>query len=620
MDKVWPWFFHVSDDGGSGRPRRFTLDVPGVHVIALLLLLGQIALRGWMLAGSWFYTDDYRLLAQSRGTDLSLDYLTEPFDSQFMPVGRLVAWAVSNSGEVATSWGTAVLLTLLASTVASLACWWMLVTVFGARLEVLPLLAIYLFSALSAPALMWWAAGLNQLPLQAVWFAAVAAWVRYLRGRRLRWLAASTLVLAFGLLCYVKTLLVLPILVLLTLGWFAQGPLRDRAVDSVRRYWPAVVAGVALVALYLVYYVVAVPQPFVEQDRGAGLLGDLGDTMLGTSFASSAVGGPWSWDTRNPPTGYADPPSWALHLAWIALLDLVLLAVLLRRRTGRAWLLLAISLGGAYALLLTTRAPVAGADIGLEMRYLTETVCALVLALGLAWLPVPGALEHSEPRERPLVAFAPTQVLAGVLTVAYVAGAVASTVSYARIWHTDNPGAVYLKRVTGAVEAAGSMDLAGGTVPGEVMPGFSFPYNTLESLVPLYTPDVSFPPISQRLHSVGDDGTVTPTLIDAKVTSEEGPLEDCGWLVTERGRSVPLRSATIDIDWWMRIGYLSSQRTPITVTAGDVTRETVINPGLGSLYVQASAAFDDVEVSGLAPGATLCVDTVEVGTPVAGVP
>ena len=55
---------------------------------------------------------------------------------------------------------------------------------------------------------------------------------------------------------------------------------------------------------------------------------------------------------------------------------------LLRRRTGRAWLLLALSLAGAFLLLLTTRAPIAGAGIGLEMRYLTETVCALVLALG----------------------------------------------------------------------------------------------------------------------------------------------------------------------------------------------------------------------------------------------
>lgn len=620
MDKVMPWFFHVEGEDGGTRPERYVLDAASVHVAALVLLVGQVALRSWMLLGSWFYTDDYRFLAQARGTDLDLDYLTAPFDSQFMPVGRLVAWVVANSGETAAAWGTATAFTLAFSTLAALACWWMLVTLFGPRVEVLALFALYLFSALSAPALMWWAAGLNQLPLQVVWCAAVAGWVHYLRSRRVLWLAVTTVVLALGLLSYVKTLLVLPVLALLALGYFSSGGAGSRVRQTLRRYWPAAVVGVALSALYLVYYVVAVPQPFVEQDRGASLVGDLADTMLGTSFATSAVGGPWVWDTRNPPTGYADPPSWTVHLAWVALVGLLVVGALRRRRTGRAWLVLAMSLGGAYALLLTTRAPIAGAAIGLEMRYLTETVCALVLAIGLAWLPVAGAVEASEPRDPSVLAISPTQAVAGVLTCAYLAGAVASTASYAHIWHDDNPGAAYLQRVAGSVEDAGSMDLTGGTVPNDVMPGFSFPYNTLEALVPLYTPAADFPLISQSLHTVAEDGTVAPTLIDAAVTSRPGPREDCGWRVRPPGRSIPLETGTIDVDWWMRIAFLSSQRTTVTVTAGEVSRETVINPGIGSIYVQATGAFDEVEVSGLTTGTTLCVDTIEVGTPIPGGP
>jgi hypothetical protein len=620
VDKVWPWFFHVGDEGGSTGRRGFALDVASVHVVALLLLVGQFSLHCWMLLGSWFYTDDYRLLAQSRGTTLDLDYLSEPFDSQFMPFGRFIAWAVGNSGEVATAWGTAVAITLATSTLAALACWWMLVTVFGARLEVLPLFAVYLFSALSAPALMWWAAGLNQLPLQAVWFAAVATWVPYLRARRVRWLVATATVVAVGLLCYVKALLVLPVLALIALAYFSRGTLRERLVDVAARYWPAVAAGGALAGAYLVYYVVAVPQPFVEQDGGPRLAGALADTMLGTSFGSSAVGGPWRWDTRNPPTGYADPPGWAAHAAWVLLIGMVVAGILLRRRTGRAWLVTGVSLAGAYALLLTTRAPIAGAGIGLEMRYLTETVCALVLTLGLVWLPVRGAVESSEPRDTPLLRVAPTPVLAGVLTCVYVAGAVASTATYARIWHSNNPGATYLHRVSDAVAGAGSMDLTGGAVPQDVMPGYSFPYNTLESLVPLYTSDVEFPMISQTLHTVADDGTVAPTVIDAAVTTEPGPTPDCGWRVTGSGRSIPLRGGTIDVDWWLRVGFLSSARTPVTVTAGDVSRTTTVNPGIGSVFVQATGAFDTVRFSGLAPGVTLCVDVVEVGTPRPGSP
>ena len=543
MDKVWPWFFHVGNEDGRTRRTPFALDAVSVHVVALVLLLGQVALRCWMLLGSWFYTDDYRLLAQSRDEALDLDYLTSPFDSQFMPVGRFVAWTVSNSGEVATEWGTAVAFSMLFSTLAALACWWMLVTIFGTRLEILPLFAVYLFSALSAPALMWWAAGLNQLPLQAVWFASVATWVLYLRDRRWRWLAATTVVLVVGLLCYVKALLVLPVLALLALGYFASGGLGSRLAPICRRYWPAAVAGGTTAGLYVLYYVVAIPQPFVEDDRGGGLAGALADTMLGTAFGSSAIGGPWRWDTSNPPTGYADPPAWSVHLAWVVLIGTIVLGALLRRRTGRAWLILAVSLAGAYLLLLTTRAPVAGADIGLEMRYLTETVCALVLALGLVWLPVPGAAESSEPRERPLLAVAPTQVLAGALACVYLVGALASTATYARIWHTDSPGATYLQRVSNEVDAAGSLDLTGGPVPQDVMPGFSFPYNTLESLVPLYTSGAEFPLISQTLHSVSEEGAVAPTVIDAAITSRPGPVDECGWRVGASGRSIPLGEA-----------------------------------------------------------------------------
>ncbi len=614
MDKVWPWLFRVEDEDSRTRRPAFSLDAASVHVVALVLLIGQVALRCWMLVGSWFYTDDYRLLSQSRGEALDLDYLTTPFDSQFMPVGRFIAWVVSNSGEVATGWGTAVTITMLTSTLAAVACWWMLVSVFGARLEVLPLFALYLFSALSAPAFMWWAAGLNQLPLQAVWFAAVAAWVHYLRSGGVRWLAATTAVLVVGLLCYVKVLLVLPVLALVVLGYFASGGPRARLTTALRHYWPAAIAGATTAVLYVVYYAVAVPQPFVEQDRGSGLAGALADTMLGTAFGSSAIGGPWRWDTRNPPTGYADPPAWSVHLAWVVLVGTVVLGALLRRRTGRAWLLLALSLAGAFLLLLTTRAPIAGADIGLEMRYLTETVCALVLTLGLVWLPVRGAVESSEPRPRPLLAVAPTQVLAGVLTVAYLAGAVASTASYAHIWHTDNPGDTYLHRVSEAVDSQGSLDLTGGTVPQDVMPGYSFPYNTLESLVPLYTSRADFPLISGTLHTVTDDGAVAPTVIDPAVTSRQGPADECGWPVGASGRSIPLESGTLDVDWWLRIGYLSSQRTPVTVTAGEVSREATVNPGIGSLFVQATGAFDEVRISGLAPETTLCVDVIEVGT------
>jgi hypothetical protein len=247
------------------------------------------------------------------------------------------------------------------------------------------------------------------------------------------------------------------------------------------------------------------------------------------------------------------------------------------------------------------------------MRYLTETVCALVLALGLVWLPVRGAIESSEPRPAPLLSVAPTQLLAASVVGVYLVGAIISTSSYARIWHTNNPGDAYLHRVADTTTAAGSLDLTGGPVPQDVMPGYSFPYNTLDVLMPLFTPTAQFPSITDSLHSVSDDGSVVPATIDPVVRSRSGPTRDCGWRVGSDGRSVPLSARTLNYDWWIRIGYLASQRTEVTVTAGEDTRETTINPGIGSLFVQATGSFDEVRFSGLTPGTTLCVDVIEVG-------
>ena len=70
--------------------------------------------------------------------------------------------------------------------------------------------------------------------------------------------------------------------------------------------------------------------------------------------------------------------------------------------------------------------------------------------------------------------------------------------------------------------------------------------------------------------------------------------------------------------WWIRVGYLGSQDSPVVVTAGSSTVATTVEAGVNSLYVKVEGSFDSIRIDGLDPGTTLCVDKIEVGQPTPG--
>jgi hypothetical protein len=576
-----------------------------------LMLVAAMVFRGWALYSSWFYLDDYNLLldAQTKSPDAS--YLLEPYNSHLMPGGRLLAWIVADSGEV--NWGLAATLTLSLQALAGLAAIWMLVTLFGARWGVLAPLALYLSSTVTVPAMMWWTASLNQVPLQVAFFLAVTTWVRYLRGRGLVWLAATLLAVGLGLLFYVKSLLIVPVLLFLALAYFASGSLVARVRTVLRGYWPAAVTAALLVGGYLAYYVTHVTEPFTE--TSVGLVGRIADTMLGTAFVTGVLGGPWRWVSVAPPNAYANPPAWSVHAAWVFVAAVVAFGVLRRRRTLRAWALLAGYLVGLLGLLVNSRAPTYGSEIGLEYRYLTDAACALTLCLALAFLPLNDAVQSSTDREEPHLRFGVPPLLTVAIVATVTISALLSSHRYVEYWHEDNASEDYLETLDRELAEHGKVDLAEQTVPEGVIPQAFAPANVLSRLVPLVSADAQFPRWSPRLASVEPNGTLSQTVIDLGVRSRPGPREGCGWFVTDEGKGVPLTGRIFDSVWWIRIGYLASAASSAVVTAGLDKVEVRIEPGINSLYVRVLDSFDSVEIDGLEPGVTMCVDTIEVGEP-----
>jgi hypothetical protein len=579
-----------------------------------LMILVQAAFRAWAVYPGFFYGDDYRLVREAGLDKFGISYLTQPYDAQFMPYGRMVAWIAARPELM--EWSLLATSSLIAQVVAGVACFWMLGTVFGWRWGILGPLALYLSCAMTMPVLMWWAAGLNQIPLQAVFFATIAAWVHYLRNRSWWWLLATFLIIAFGLLCYVKTLLLFPILAFIALAYFSEGRPIRRVRIAVRAYWPAVLAGLAGAATFTAYYVTQVPQ--LATTGGSSQFGGLLNGMLGTSFAVGAFGGPWRWDDKIAPAGLADPPAWAVHLSWVLAALIIAYLALRRERTLRAWLMLAAYLAADFTLLLTTRAPVVGAVTGSEYRYLTDSTCALTLAVSLASMQILGAVQSSVPRSTPLlIRGLSNRVVAVGVTLVVVSGAF-SAWGYARMWHTENVGDHYLHTAIATMQGSDEVDLADQDVPATIIAPFGFPYNRTRILLPLVSKTARFPEATDSLHILDENGAVHSADLDVAASSLPAPANGCGWKVTAtNGASIPLERETNGFSWWLKIEYLASGDSGVRVVAGDGDVTTEVFRGLGDLYVYITGGvFDEVRFEDLDPGVTLCVDTIDVGTPV----
>ncbi|MBC2934433.1 hypothetical protein [Nocardioides sp. zg-1228] len=585
-----------------------------VVTVGVIVVLLHAAFRGWAIWSSWFLLDDFNLLDQGSVGSPAWSYLVQTYNGHLMPGGRLIAWAVAQSGHV--NWGLAALIMWGLQVLASLSCLWMLIVLFGKRWGVLAPLLLYTTSALSVPSFVWWAASLNQTPIHVSFFCAVACWIHYLRSRQVGWLAGTLLALAFGLFFWVKAILLVPVLAFLALAYFAHGGPVGRLVGVVRTYWLACVVGAVLVASYLAVYL---SQGGTEPlDVSPSLFGALAETMLGSAFATGIVGGPWRWNNFAPPTAYADPPLWAQQAAWVLISLVVVYAWLRRTNTLRVWVLVAGYLAALLVLLATSRAPLFGAGIGMELRYVADAILVTTLALGLITMPVVGSLESSALRQAPLLVRPAPRWVAGAVVGVVAIGGIYSSITYAGYWHHENPGKSYLLTLKSDLDRRPPTEMAAQIVPEEVFSSLAAPANNTAFLAPLLSDNATFVDRSSNLATVGPDGSLRQTLIGPGVASRPGPIEDCGWKVRTRGRTIPLVGRAFHYVWWVRIAYLSSDDSPVRIRAGGVEHSSWIMSGLNNLYVRVEGSFDDVRIDGLDPGVTMCVDVVEVGPPEPG--
>jgi hypothetical protein len=601
---------------GRVRDDPASLVVP----VAAALILAQLVLRGWASAGGFYLLDD--LVFVDRAANLPFDArIFDDYNGHLMPGSFALVRVLT--GIAPLSWPAVVAVGLVQQLAIDVVLARLLVLLFGRRPAVLVALAVYLFSSITLPAFLWWAAALNQLPMQLAVLLALRAHVRYLHSGETRDAVRSALAVAAGLLFSEKTVLALPLLVAVTLLWFTTGGPLARVLATARRHRAAWVLHFGLAAAYLACYVLYVRSPIV----GAPTVADTAE-LTGTAVLRSVLpgllGGPWRWEDFPPTLAITDPPP---VLQWAALavsVVVVAVSVLRRRGAGRAWALLALYVAGTCLLLAASRVQVVGPyALAREYRYFTDVAMVGALCAAFAFLPVRGGAEVLRERRRPRPerlrrVLRPALPALGLLTVLVLAtGSVVSTVGYAQRWHA-NPTRPFVENARADLAERPGTVLVDGLVPDPVQWHVLGPY-ALASSVLAAAPEARFLHDGESTAAISmldEQGHVQGAHVAAVTTAVPGPTADCGWLVADRPLPVPLQYGGVGPwGWVVRVVWLSAADNSGWITAGEQRRIPVLLPaGLHETFVQVSGPVDQVTVELADPTRPVCIPQVEIGS------
>lgn len=584
-----------------------------VVIAAIVLITAQLAFRGWAVAGSWFYSDDFLFLGRYGIGEADADWFFTPHNIHIMPLSLWLSTWVAQAGAFA--WWAAALQILAMQTAASLAFWWLLRTIFGDRPGILPPLALYLFLPASLGSVVWWAAALNQLPHQIALFCFLAFHVRYLRTHSRLALTGASLFFVLGLGVYTKALLFLPFAALLTIGFFVEGRWWMRPFRALGRWWAAWSVYAVIALLYVGYYVNATPS--APAPSWTAVLDTLQLTIVRT-IGPALLGGPWQWQSLavtggEGPRLFAGTPWGFVALSWALLGAFVLWSVLHRRRGGWApFLLLAYALGSAL-LVAFGRAGAFGTDVAaLELRYHADLPAIAALVVALAWLPAIGSPEPVGPRPGIDIAAAPRRRWIALISAVVIAGIGWSSVRFVQPWHAADqmPQRAWIDTATGELSGR-PLEIVDTGVPDLVIWSAAFPGNLASRVLSPLQDRVRPVESGFDLKMLGATGALAPAHVSGLPRSRPGPIDDCGYKVQGEALTIPV-DEVMPFDFWLTVNFVAQSKIGVTVTAGGNSRDVTFPAGAHTFLMRTFGAFDSVTLTPYGDAA-ICVDGINVG-------
>jgi hypothetical protein len=584
-----------------------------VAVAAVVLIVIQLAVRGVLAFGGYFYWDDLILVSRA-GTQnlLSPAYLFDDHDGHVMPGAFLVAGAITRLAPLNWLWPAISLVVL--QLLASLALLRTLRVILGWRPVLLLPLTFALFTPLGVPAFAWWAAALNALPMitALAWVCGDA--ILLVRTGNQRYAITGALVFLGGLLFFEKAAVIpfVAFAVAVLLEYVRGEPhwLRTVWTRGVR-LWSVTLA---MTAAWTVLYVVV-----VDQQRWSSDL-PMARNLLVRSITHGIVpglaGGPWDWRRWAPASPWAIPPITVMLLGWLVLAAAVVVSFKRKDRIGPVWLAAA-----AYAvacqvpIYLMRSSPFTAIELAQTLRYLPDLVVVSTLLAAVAFC-APNRkssawLDASARR---------TAVTAGV-TVAFLASSVYSTSTFLTSWR-DNPTKAYLDNARSTLAQARSTTdapILDQEVDPLILQRVSWPENMISHVFALLPDRPEISTSTTNLRMLDRKGRLVGAQVTWVRAMAPGPTPQCGYLVqTDFPVRIPLDGPLLPTDWTTEINYLANSEGSLLMNLATDTDESPptkvpVHPGLNRVFVRIPGAGSAVMVRAATAALSVCVGAGPVG-------
>jgi hypothetical protein len=583
-------------------------------VVALVVIAAQVVWRGAILLAGFFTQDDFLVQTRSAEGPLDADLLSSGFAGGLSPGGNLTAWLEVSAWPM--HWGWVAVVAILLQAIAACLCWMVLSRLLGDRWVRLPLLAIFCFTPLTLWTTQSWALSLEFLPGAVLLLLAV--WALLARTQdRWRWGTAVAVTSSGLALAFDERAILFPVVLSgVALAVSDTRGVRKRIRVVARQHVALWVSLIVLTSAYLV----------VLQQSDAASPGWPSDWSRVPEVASAywrhlvpgLLGGPW---VAENPVDMSEVSAYWPGALGVALL-LLMLGVLFQLG-GRSILwalvpLVGLMLGILVLVVLSTsgakevalgRIPRAAADV------VPAFVVLLGAALGGVGLPQSrstGVLARVHPDVRDMV-------LAVAATAAFVASAAYTTGLTAPALRNDDDHE-YVDNVRAALREDPQVVLFDGAVPEGVMTrwfGADARVSTVVGLVP-EQPVFELP--SEKLRSVGPDGSLAPVTLMQPVEMVPSGNKACGYPVTLEPSTIPLKSRASPGRLVLRIGYYTNSEGYAQVDVSGSSTRIPIRSGLHAIDLVVEGGFHEVQMSLEQDNATVCVAALSAGAPASAEP